>query len=220
MINKQSPGSFPVSFYLAKPKSSLGKGVLVLPAWWGLNGFIRNLCDRFADVGYLALAPDLYHGAIAVTIEEAKRLRSKLKQDIVVHEITQANEILRNECVGDEKRIGLVGFSLGGYWGLWLANQPTSSIAASVIFYGTRNGDYSGCDSAFQFHFAQTDEYVEESAVKKLQKNLKTASKPATFYTYPGTSHWFFENDRPDAYEPAAAALAWNRTVEFLNKYL
>lgn len=206
--------------YLAKPASSTGKGALVLHAWWGLNPFFKDFCDRLAQAGFVVLAPDLYHRKTAATIAEAKKLRSKLKGAVVSQEIRQAASELRALCGAGEERIGLIGFSLGGYWGLWLAEQPDSQVAATVSFYGTRNGDYAASSSAFQFHLAEKDPYESASGVKKLQKSLREAGKTAEFYTYPGTGHWFFENDRPDAYNPQAAELAWNRTVEFLQAHI
>lgn len=216
-VSKAKPGS---GHYLAKPGSGSGRGIMVLPAWWGLTPFFTGLCDRLAGQGFVALAPDLYHGATANTIEEAKKLRSKLKQEIATQEILQAVEVLGTECQEREAGIGVVGFSLGGYYGLWLADQTPSPVIAAVIFYGTRNGNYAKSRSAFQFHYAETDEYVAVSAINKLQKTLKLSGKETEFYTYPGTTHWFFESDRPQAYQRDAAETAWNRTVHFLRKNL
>ncbi len=206
--------------YVVMPTSGAGKGVLVLHAWWGLNEFVRGFCDRLAQEGFVSLAPDLYHGATVATIAEAEKLRGKLKRDTAAAEISQAAERLRALCGGGGQRIGVVGFSLGGYWALWLAEQAASPVAATVVFYATRNGDYTTSPSAFQFHLAETDPYVAASAVKKLQKGLAAAGKEAEFHTYAGTTHWFFEHDRPDAYNEKAAAVAWTRTVEFLRACL
>jgi carboxymethylenebutenolidase len=209
-----------LNFYLATPRQTTGKGVLVIHAWWGLNQFFKDLCNRLATEGFVALAPDLYHGKTAVTIEEAKKLRSKMKQETVAKEITQAAEQLHQICCNTGQGLGVLGFSLGGYWGLWLAEQESSLVTATVVFYGTRNGDYSTCQSAFQFHLAETDEYVAASGVKKLQKSLAAADKVAAFHTYPGTGHWFFESDRPEAFNAQAAQLAWKRSIEFLMLYI
>ena len=206
--------------YFAQPKSGLGKGVLVIHAWWGLNHFIKDLCDRLAGEGFLVLAPDLYHGKTAATVEEAKKLRSKLKQETVAQEIAQAADQLHRVCCVSGQGLGVMGLSLGGYWGLWLAEQKPSLVTATVVFYGTRNGDYSTCQSAFQFHLAETDEYVAVAGVKKMQKSLAAADKVAAFYTYPGTGHWFLESDRLDAYNLPAAQQAWNRSVEFLKLFI
>ena len=221
MSEKHSPPVLHASHsYLARPKSGMGKGVLVVHAWWGLNQFQKNLCDRLAGEGFFVLAPDLYHGKTGATIEEAKKLRSKLKQESVAQEITQAADALHQICCNSGQGLGVLGFSLGAYWGLWLTEQKSSLVTATVAFYGTRNGDFSTSQSAFQFHLAETDEYVATSGVKKLQKSLAAADKVAAFYTYPGTGHWFFESDRPEAYNPQAAQLAWNRSVEFLKLYV
>lgn len=204
--------------YVARPAAGMGRGVLVLHAWWGLNPFLRGFCDRLAGAGFTALAPDLYHGAVATTIEEAKRLRGKLKGDTVSQEVTTAAGQLQVLC--GSSGIGLVGVSLGGYWGLWLAEQAASPVRAAVIFYGARQGEYAASPAAFQFHLAEHDDYVAESGVKKLRKSLQAAGRQAEFYTYPGTGHWFFESDRPDAFHTQAAELAWQRTVEFLRQHV
>ena len=206
-------------YYLARPATQPGKGVLVIHAWWGLNQFFKELCDRLAGEGFFALAPDLYQGKTAATIEEAKKLRSRMKQETVVQQLSAAADQLHKICCIAGQGLGVVGFSLGGYWGLWLAEQKSSLVTATVAFYGTRNGDYSTSQSAFQFHLAEKDEYVATSGVKKLQKSLAAADKVAAFYTYPGTGHWFFESDRPEAYNSQAAQLAWNRSIEFLKLY-
>jgi len=204
----------PASVYVARPASGSGSGVFVLHAWWGLNAFLRGFCDRLAGEGFTVLAPDLYHGAVAATIDEAKKLRGKLKGEAAEQEITQAAAELQE--LSGHAGIGLVGFSLGGYWGLWLAEQPGSPVRAAVIFYGARQGAYADSPASFQFHLAENDPYVAESGVQKLRKGLQKAGKVADFYTYARTGHWFFESDRPAAYDPQAAELAWQRTVEFL----
>ena len=216
-----------VDGYWARADEAAG-GVLVLHAWWGLTPFLRRFCDRLASEGWIVLAPDLYHGATAATIAEAERLRSKLKGAVVQQEITTAMESLREACSGlpvapagrgGPARIGLVGFSLGGYWGMWLTEQPSNLIDAAVLFYASRGGDFATGRAACQFHLAEHDEYMAASGVKKMQKAFKAAGRETEFYTYPGTSHWFFEDDRPE-YDREAAALAWPRAVGFLHAHL
>lgn len=202
-----------MSDYLAKPKSAPRGGILVLHAWWGLNDVFKDFCNRLADEGYHVLAPDLYNGAIAKTIPEAEKLRTKLKRDTTSKQILEALKQLRSE-VGQP--VGLIGFSLGAYWGLWLIEEKPKDIAATVLFYGARGGEYAKTKSAFLGHFAETDQYVSDSGRKKLEKTLKAAGREVAFHVYPDTGHWFFENDRP-AYNSQAAELAWQRTVEFLH---
>jgi len=122
--------------YIARPTTGAGPGVLVLHAWWGLNPFCREFCDRLAGAGFVVLAPDLYHGRVAATIEEAQKLRSTLKQATVQQEISQAAEQIGVLCEAGAPGIGVVGFSLGGReaWALWLADQPASPVVATVSF--------------------------------------------------------------------------------------
>ncbi len=208
------------NYYFAKPKSGKGRPGLVLHAWWGLNEFFKEFCDRLANEGFVALAPDLYHGVVASTIEQAEELSSGLQQNAAVQEIAQAVEQLQALSGMNSSGIGVIGFSLGGYLAVGLANQPSNPVVATVVFYATRNPDYAHSHSAFQFHLAATDEFEPPSEVEKLQKSLSAASKPAEIYTYPGTTHWFFERDRPEAYQTEAAELAWHRTVEFLRAHI
>jgi carboxymethylenebutenolidase len=109
---------------------------------------------------------------------------------------------------------------MGGHWAYWLAQRPDLPIVATVTFYAARNGDYSESRSSFQAHFAETDEWVSPASVKKLEKSLSNAGRSFEFHTYPGTGHWFFEDDRVDAFDPQAAALAWRRTLDFLKQEL
>jgi carboxymethylenebutenolidase len=208
------------NYYLAKPKSGKGRPVLVLHAWWGLSEFIKEFCDRLAKEGFVALAPDLYHGAVASTIEQAKKLSSTLEQDVVAQEITQAVDQLQGIGGTNTPGIGVIGFSLGGSWALWLASQKSNPVDATVVYYATGNEDYAQSHSAFQFHHAGTDDFEPTSEVEKLQNSLSAAGKPAEFYSYAGTTHWFFESDRTDAYHAESAKLAWNRTVEFLKAHI
>jgi carboxymethylenebutenolidase len=116
--------------------------------------------------------------------------------------------------------LGVVGFSLGAYFALGLARERPQQIGAVVLFYGTRPGDDTSARAAYLGHFAETDEFEPAASVEQLEQQLRQAHRPVTFYTYPATGHWFFEQDRPDAYNPAAAELAWQRTVAFLRSTL
>ena len=206
-----------MSDFLAKPKSDPRGGILVLHAWWGLNDFIKDFCSRLADEGYVVLAPDLYNGAIAKTIPEAEKLRAKLKRDAISKQILQSLKQLQVEV--NKKPLGLIGFSLGAYWGLWLVDENPKTFAATVLFYSTRGMKNTETSSAFLGHFAETDPYVSDSGRKKLEKTLTTAGADVSFHVYPNTSHWFFENDRPE-YNAQAADLAWKRTTDFLKTNL
>jgi carboxymethylenebutenolidase len=116
----------------------------------------------------------------------------------------------------------VIGFSFGGSWALWLAQHRPEWIRAVTLFYGTDggSGNYFRSKASFLGHFAEGDPYEPDEVVGEVERLLKEARRPTTFYTYPGAGHWFAEDDRPDAYNATAAELAWERTVAFLHKRL
>lgn len=212
--------NFQFDGYLALPKKGKGPGILVLHAWWGLNPFFKDFCDRLAKEGFVTFAPDLYHGKVANTIEEARLLRSKLNQKKAYADLLGMIDDLHCLDHVTSKTIGLIGFSMGARFALELSTEKTKAINPVVVFYGTSGVDYSSSQAAYLGHFAEWDEWVAASGVKKLEKKLHTADRPASFHTYEGTGHWFFEKDRKDAYVPRAAELAWKRTLDFLKLHL
>jgi carboxymethylenebutenolidase len=218
--------SFPVgdrtgAGYLALPAAGRGPGVILLHAWWGLTPFFTSLCQRLAEQGFTAFAPDLYQGATATTIAEAKKLRSLVDRDLAHARMRAAVRFLQDHPAVDRPRLGAVGFSLGAYWALWLADQPPHNIDAVVIFYGTSSGRFRKTQAAFLGHFAEHDEWGAGSqAVQALEERLRAAGRDVTFFTYPNTEHWFAEEDRPDAYREDPARLAWDRTIAFLHARL
>lgn len=206
--------------YLAIPEGGDVPGVLVIHAWWGLTGFFRSVCDRLADEGFVALAPDLYNGKKASTIQGAKKLRSHLKGTVVKKELDGAVDLLSTLFAVSGEKIGVIGFSLGAYWAMWLSEQRPNEITAVTAFYGLRKGDYRKAQAKFLGHFAEDDKWAPMKSVKNLEAQMRSASKEFTPHVYPGTKHWFFETDRPDAYRAEAANLAWERTIVFLHRNL
>jgi carboxymethylenebutenolidase len=209
--------------YLAVPRSGKGPGVLVLHAWWGLNDFFRDVCDRLAGEGFVALAPDLYSGRLARTIDEAERIVSQFQEAQVVPPIVlSAVEALSQRATLTPQGLGTVGFSMGGFWALWLSQQKPDLIRAVTLFYATDggSGDYLKSKAAYLGHFAETDPYETGAGIKALETSLRGAGRPTTFHIYPETGHWFFENDRREAYDALAAQLAWDRTLAFLRAQL
>lgn len=206
--------------YLALPKSAKGHGVLVLHAWWGLTEFFKGLCDRLGNEGFVAIAPDLYHGKTALTIDQAKRLSSKLKSPAVMKEVSKAATYLRSHTGVIGEGIGVVGFSLGGYYALGLAGLRPNDVRAVAVFYGTRTLDYRKTKAAFLGHFAENDKWAPTKKIRQLEERIRAAGREVNFYIYPGTKHWFFEDNRSDAYDANASRLAWGRTVDFLRSRL
>ena len=206
--------------YLAMPERGEGPGVLVLHAWWGLNDTMRAVCTRLAEAGFVAFAPDLYHGKVADTIADAETLGKALDTNHLQAkaEIADATRFLDERASQAEGGLAVVGFSLGASYALDLAAADPDHIRSVVIFYGTGDGDYSTSRAAYLGHFAENDEFEPQSYVDNLEESLRRAGRPVTFYRYSGTGHWFFEPDRSQAYNQAAASLAWDRTLAFLKR--
>jgi carboxymethylenebutenolidase len=213
--------------YLATPDAAAGPGVVVLHEWWGLTEPIRQACDRLAEAGFVALAPDLYRGKTTAKVEEADALGSALDQQVEQWrgDIRGAVAYLRQHGATSPAdgrgAFGFVAFSLGGSYALDMSIKLADEIAAVVTYYASYPGlDYSRAKAAYLCHFAEDDPYQSAEEAVAMEQQLRAAGKPVTAYTYPGTTHWFFDSDRPDAYNAAAAALAWERTVAFLNAEL
>ncbi|MFZ0545901.1 MAG: dienelactone hydrolase family protein [Candidatus Promineifilaceae bacterium] len=212
--------------YLALPEEGKGPGILLLHAWWGLTDFFKELADKLAAEGFVVLAPDLYHdGKTADTIDEAEKLvRSHDDETTQVVAESAVDHLMSNPAVVGNV-IGTIGFSFGAAWALWLASglQPTK-IGTVVVFYGNYadldREDYANAQAAFLGHFAEDDPYEEPEYARNTLDELHAAGREANFYFYPGTGHWFFEHNRPDAYDAEAAELAWERTIPFLKTYL
>jgi carboxymethylenebutenolidase len=206
--------------FLAVPATGKGPGVLVLHAWWGLNDTMKAFCTRLAGSGFVAFAPDLYHGKVADNIADAEVLGKALDTNHLQAkaEIADATKFL-NERVGHiDRGLAVIGFSLGAYYALDLAAANPEDIRSVVIFYGTGDSDSSNSRAAYLGHFAENDEFESQSSIDSLEESLKGVGRPVTFYRYRGTGHWFFEPDRTQAYNQAAANLAWDRTLAFLKR--
>ena len=161
------------SSYVAAPSGSARAVIAVLHAWWGLTPVITRVCDDLAALGYVAVAPDLYAGAVATTAEEAAALRARKRATPMWRHIVGDIEQARTQY--DVQPLGQVGFSMGGHWALWLAKQARPEIppiSATVVFYATRAGDFSLSRSAFQFHLADSDPFVSEAGIVRQRRQL------------------------------------------------
>lgn len=208
------------SGYLARPDSGVGPGVLVLHSWWGLTPFFKGLCDRLAGEGFTALAPDRYGGPTAATVEEAEALQSTQDFERTGRIVTGAASYLREHPATAGGAIGVIGFSAGAAWAIHLSSLLPDEVAAVVAFYGTEGANFAAAKARFLGHYADPDEWEPIEGVQQMEADMRAAGMDVTFHFYPGAGHWFFEEDRPDAYDAAAAGLAWERTVTFLKNNL
>ena len=205
--------------YLARRASDEGAGVLVLHAWWGLSETFQGVCDRLADAGFIALAPDLYgDGRIATTVDDAQAQVEDAFGDAMADRAETGLDALLALPGLLGRQVGAVGFSMGAPWTLRLAARRPE-LAAVVVFYGTGENDPGDSHAAYLGHFVPGDEWESDEDVAALEAGLREAGREVTFHRYPGTSHWFVEPDRPE-FDRAAADLAWARTLEFLRENL
>ncbi len=206
--------------YLAIPESGSGPGVLVLHAWWGLTPFFRSVCDRFAAAGFVAFAPDLNKGKIAHTVQEAEDLNSERNVEETRMTLLRALEYVQQLPSVNRAGLGVVGWSLGAFWTIRLSAMVPDAIRAAVLFYGTGAADFGQAKAAFLGHFAEQDPWEPLDDVRQMETAMRQAGVSLTVHMYPEVGHWFFEDDRPEHYDPDAAALAWQRTIEFLQTHL
>lgn len=204
--------------YLATPEGG-GPGILVLHAWWGLKPFFKQLCDRLAEQGFVAFAPDLNSGEIAGTIEAAKELMGKRDFQFTGDTVLAAKAALLSHPKRLGEEIGVIGFSMGAAWALVACASSPEKLASAVLFYGIGEADLARVKAKIQGHYAETDEWEPPEGVQVMEKDMRAAGVDVTFYTYPGMQHWFMEEDRPE-YDPQAAKLAWERSLDFLKKYV
>ena len=207
----------PVNGYLALPAVSNAPGVIVLHAWWGLNRTFKNLCDRLAAEGFVAFAPDLNEGRIATTIDEAKEIMSELDSEQKYAVTNAAVDFLHDRPEVQNGPFALVGFSMGAAWCLGLASGRPEDFQKAVLFYGAGEGDFAKIKAEILGHYSDTDEWEDIDYVRSMENELRNAGVKTTFHIYPQLPHWFFEEDLPE-FTPQAAALAWQRTLEFLHR--
>lgn len=207
------------SGYLARPAAGSGKGVLVIQEWWGLNEHVEAVADRFADEGFVALAPDLYHGQVTKSPDEAGKLLMALNIAQAEADMRGAVKRLR-ELSGS--RVGTVGFCMGGALSLFAACTNGDDIGACVVYYGGHpkvQYDFDGLRAPLLGHWAENDDFANAN-IPIIRQGLEQRSKPYEFHSYPGTQHAFFNDTRPEAYAREAAELSWQRTLAFFRDKL
>lgn len=194
--------------------------MLVLHAWWGLTPFFKGVADRLADSGFVALAPDLFGGETADTPDEAEALLAGADVGAMVHLVQSSVSVLRNLPITPDGPVGVLGFSMGASLGLRAAARDPDDVAAVTIFYGTTDVDFAPVTAAVQGHMAELDEFESDDDVDLMEAHMRLVGLDLDLHRYPGTGHWFFEEDRAAAHHPEAAALAWDRTLAFLHRHL
>ncbi|MFY9223791.1 MAG: alpha/beta fold hydrolase [Blastocatellia bacterium] len=207
--------------YLAVPTSGQGPAVVVLQEWWGLVPHIKDVADRFAAAGYVALAPDLYHGESTTSPDQAGKLMMSLKIDEATKELSATIDFLLNHSAVTPKKIGTVGFCMGGQLSLYAASK-NENVNACVVFYGIHPNfepDLPNIKAAVLGLYAELDAFVSVESVNKLAENLKNLGKTADIHIYPNVDHGFFNDTRP-VYNQTVAEDAWQRVLNLYQQHL
>jgi carboxymethylenebutenolidase len=204
--------------YLAVPSAGSGPAVIVIQEWWGLVPHIKELADRFAEAGFVALAPDLYHGVQTTEPDEAGKLMMGLAMGQAAKDMAGAAEYLVGlpEVTG---KVGAAGFCMGGSLALWSATL-SEHIVATAGFYpavpwermSPKWANYAG--KAAVIHCSEEDGTSAAPGIQQAKEAIEGAGGEVATYDYPGTHHAFFNDDRPEVYDQGASALAWARTLE------
>ena len=208
--------------YLAVPAKGNGPGVVVIQEWWGLVDHIKDVCDRFAAEGYVALAPDIYHGQSTTSPDEAGKLMMALRIDQAEKDLRGAVQYLLNHDAVTGGKVGTIGFCMGGALSLYAASK-NEQVGACVVFYGIHPNvkpDLPNLKAPVLGIYAENDSSTPPALVRELEQKLRALGKSVEVHIYPGTDHAFFNDTRPSVYNRQAAEDAWRRTVEFFAKHL
>ncbi len=198
-----------------------GPGIIVIQEWWGLNDNIKAIADRFANEGFVALAPDLYHGEVTTAPDSARRLAMNLEMTQAAKDMSGAVDFLATKA--SSKALGVVGFCLGGGLALSLAAQRPDVIKAAIPFYGLprqpEDLDWSAMTAQVQGHYGALDQGVSPERVKAFEKQLLELGKKVDITIYEEANHAFF-NEGSKAYHPDIADLAWQKSIRHFKDIL
>src|ERR1700749_5133920 len=207
MIEFESNGGTTAG-YLSVPETGRGPGVVVIQEWWGLVPHIKDVADRFAAAGFVALAPDLYHGDVARSPDEAGKMMMALNIGQTEKDLRGAVESLLQHEATEGESVGTVGFCMGGALSLYGASK-NEQVGACVVFYGIHpkvEPDFERLRAPVLGIFAEKDNFVTPDVVRALEDTMREHGRVIETHTYPGTDHAFFNDTRPEVYDPAAAS--------------
>jgi carboxymethylenebutenolidase len=215
------------SGYLAKPATGSGPGVLVIQEWWGLDESLKEMADRLAASGFVALVPDLYHGQVAghTEMDKAAKLMQALPPDRAGRDMSGAVDYLASHEAVTTRGIGVVGFCMGGLLAFIIAANRPDKVKAVVPFYGFPQGpsepDWSKMTAAVSGHMAEHDDFFAPAAAQALEKKLRAMGKNVTLTVHPGTGHAFMgPHNALGTLNTKLAAQIWPQAVSFLKANL
>ena len=208
--------------YLSLPPSGKGPGLLVIQEWWGLVDHIKTLADRFAAEGFVALAPDLYHGDRTTSPDQAGKLLMALNIAESGKDLRGAATYLRAHAAVTPKKVGALGFCMGGQLALYAGQEHPDVINAVVDFYGIHPKvtiEPKRVTVPVLGHFGLKDASVPMDTVRTLAAGVRDAGGSFEVHEY-DAGHAFFNDTRVQVYDAACAKQAWERSLAFLRKQL
>ena len=211
------------SGYLVKPSVGYGPGVLVIQEWWGLDSGIKEMADRLGAAGFVALAPDLYHGELAAhdEMDKAAQLMHTLPPERAGRDMSGAVDYLSTHSAVTSNGIGVVGFCMGGMLSFIIGANRPDKVKALVPFYGFPQGtsepDWSKLTASISGHMAEHDEFFPPAAARALEVKLRAMGKNVTLTVHPGTGHAFMApHNALGTLNATLAARIWPEVVSFL----
>jgi carboxymethylenebutenolidase len=208
--------------YLAESSEGGSRpGLIVIQEWWGLTDHIKDIAGRFADKGFVALAPDLYDGKVAKDADEAGKLMQGLDQNRAIETLNGAVDYLKSQGRVNPEAIGVTGFCMGGTFALLLPCY-NKSIKASAPFYGDVPSEdvLKNLSAPVLFIGAENDPWITQEKMNRLKAALTKLNKEGEVKVYSGVGHAFFNDARPEAYDKEAAHDAWLVVNQFFAEKL
>jgi carboxymethylenebutenolidase len=221
-VSFKSNGST-ASGYLVKPSAGSGPGVLVIQEWWGLDSGIKEMAERLGKAGFVALAPDLYHGELAAhdEMDKAAHLMQSMPPDRAGRDMSGAVDFLASHPSVTSQGIGVVGFCMGGMLSFIIAANRPDKVKAVVPFYGFPTGafepDWSKLTATISGHMAEHDSHFAPAGARALEAKLRGMGKKVTLKVHPGTGHAFMgPHNALGTLDEKLAARIWPEVVSFL----
>jgi len=213
------------SGYLATPATGSGPGVLVIQEWWGVDASLKQMADRLAAAGFVALAPDLYHGEVAghTEMDKAAHLMNSMPADRAAKDMSGAVDYLASHKAVTSKGVGVVGFCMGGMLSFLIAANRPDKVKAIVPFYGFPQGaaepDWTKMTAEISGHMAENDSFFPPTAAHALEAKLRGMGKKVTMTVHPGTGHAFMgPHNALGTLNETLAAQIWPDAISFMQK--
>ncbi len=193
--------------------------MLLLTSPWGLTDGAKSRAHELADAGFTVLAPDLYDGVVASHAKQARELLLDADMNVSASLVQSALRLLRAACPDPSAPVGVLGYAAGASWALWLSARHADTCAAVATFYGTQSVSFDDASASYLLHFAEHDDDVSADDSALMGLNLQLARREFHVELHGGTAAGFAESDHPN-FDPAAAAIAWQQTLEFFAEKL